>query len=102
MGRDYERDDYVQEDYDDSAPGSRKLLGGGVGRKKACRFCTDSEFIMDYKNFRLISTFVTEHGKLVPRRISGNCANHQRKLTIAVKRSRNLALLGFTNAGAQF
>ncbi len=99
---DYERDDFGQDDYDEKSSGGRKLLGGGSARKKACRFCTDSEYIMDYKNYRLISTFVSEHGKLVPRRISGNCANHQRKLTTAVKRARNLALLGYTNSGSQY
>jgi small subunit ribosomal protein S18 len=77
---------------------SRKLMGA-TPRKKACRFCTDSEFTVDYKNLRILSLFMSEHGKLVPRRISGNCADHQRKLTTAAKRARNLALVGFTTLG---
>lgn len=55
---------------------------------------------MDYKDARMMQSFVTEHGKIVPRRISGNCAAHQRKLTTAVKRARNLALVGYVSAGA--
>lgn len=72
---------------------------GGFGRKKVCRFCSDSDFIMDYKDIRMMQSFVTEHGKIVPRRISGNCAQHQRKLTSEVKRARNLALVGYVSMG---
>ena len=74
--------------------------GGGFHRKKICRFCSDSDFVMDYKDARMMQSFVTEHGKIVPRRISGNCAFHQRKLTSAVKRARNLALVGYVSMGA--
>ena len=73
---------------------------GGFHRKKVCRFCSDQEFILDYKDVRMMQSFVTEHGKIVPRRISGNCAMHQRKLTSAVKRARNLALVGYVSMGA--
>ncbi|NDD91106.1 30S ribosomal protein S18 [bacterium] len=73
--------------------------GGGFHRKKVCRFCSDNEYIMDYKDVRLMQSFVSEHGKIVPRRISGNCAMHQRKLTSAVKRARNLALVGYVSSG---
>ena len=72
---------------------------GGFHRKKVCRFCSDTDFVMDYKDIRMMQSFVSEHGKLVPRRISGNCALHQRKLTSAVKRARNLALVGYVSMG---
>ncbi|MGZ3687901.1 MAG: 30S ribosomal protein S18 [Bdellovibrionota bacterium] len=72
---------------------------GGFHRKKVCRFCSDQDFVLDYKDVRMMQSFVTEHGKVVPRRISGNCAQHQRKLTVAVKRARNLALVGYVSMG---
>jgi len=68
-------------------------------RKKGCRFCLDREFVMDYKDVRMMQSFISEHGKITPRRISGNCADHQRKLTSAVKRARNLALVGYVSSG---
>jgi small subunit ribosomal protein S18 len=74
--------------------------GGGFHRKKVCRFCADSEYVLDYKDIRMMQSFISEHGKIVPRRISGNCAYHQRKLTTAVKRARNLALVGYVTMGA--
>ena len=86
--------------------GSRRGGGGGGGasggfhRKKVCRFCADNEFVLDYKDIRMMQSFVSEHGKIVPRRISGNCSQHQRKLTTAVKRARNLALVGYVSMGA--
>ncbi len=70
-------------------------------RKKVCRFCADDSFFMDYKDARLMQSFLSDMGKIVPRRISGNCALHQRKLTLAVKRARQLALVGFITQGAQ-
>jgi len=65
-------------------------------RSKMCRFCADPSIRMDYKDFEILRGFLTERGKIVPRRISGNCAKHQRKLTTAIKRARNIALLPFT------
>jgi small subunit ribosomal protein S18 len=85
-------------DKDGDDRGSRR--GGGFSRKKVCRFCSDSEFVMDYKDIRMMQSFVSEHGKIVPRRISGNCAMHQRKLTSFVKRARNLALVGYVSSGS--
>jgi len=81
--------------------GDRRGGGGGAGfhRKKVCRFCSDSEYVLDYKDIRMMQSFVSEHGKIVPRRISGNCSGHQRKLTSAVKRARNLALVGYVSMG---
>ena len=67
-------------------------------RRKICRFCADSSLIIDYKDVRTLRFFTTERGKIIPRRISGNCAKHQRKLTVAVKRARNIALLPFTTS----
>ena len=65
-------------------------------RTKVCRFCADRSLRMDYKEPDILRSFVTERGKIVPRRISGNCAKHQRELTTAIKRARNIALLPFT------
>jgi len=67
-------------------------------RRKVCRFCTDKKLDIDYRNPRVLRYFVTERGKIVPRRISGNCAKHQRQITVAVKRARNIAILPFTTA----
>ena len=60
-------------------------------RKKACKFCTDKEMVVDFKDAQLLNMFLTERNKIVPRRISGNCAYHQRELTNAVKRARVMA-----------
>jgi small subunit ribosomal protein S18 len=65
-------------------------------RRKICRFCADKSLIIDYKNPRVLRHFVTERGKIIPRRISGNCARHQREVTTAIKRARNIAILPFT------
>jgi small subunit ribosomal protein S18 len=62
-------------------------------RRKFCRFCSDENAKIDYKDTRGLRHFITERGKIVPRRISGTCAPHQRKLAEAIKRARNLALL---------
>ena len=65
-------------------------------RTKVCRFCADSSMRMDYKEADTLKMFVTERGKIIPRRISGTCAKHQRQLTTAIKRARNIAVLPFT------
>jgi small subunit ribosomal protein S18 len=67
-------------------------------RRKICRFCADSSLVIDYKDSRMLRYFTTERGKIIPRRISGNCAKHQRVLTVALKRARNIALLPFTTS----
>ena len=67
-------------------------------RRKVCRFCADSSLKIDYKDPRMLRLFTTERGKIVPRRISGNCAKHQRIITVAIKRARNIALLPYTTA----
>ena len=65
-------------------------------RKKICRFCADKLALIDHKDVRRLRNLVTERGKIIPRRISGNCAGHQRQLTTAIKRARHLALMPFT------
>ena len=67
-------------------------------RRKICRFCADSSLVIDYKEIKILRYFTTERGKITPRRISGNCAKHQRILTLAIKRARNMALLPFTTS----
>jgi small subunit ribosomal protein S18 len=67
-------------------------------RRKVCRFCADKSLMIDYKDLRTLTQFVTERGKMTPSRITGNCARHQRLLTTAVKRARSVALLPFTTA----
>ncbi len=69
--------------------------GGSRSRKKMCRFCADTEVVIDYKDARMLRSFITERGKIVPRRISGNCAKHQRQIATAVKRARVIALLPY-------
>ena len=68
---------------------------GSKRRKKICRFCENKISFIDYKDDRMLRRFVTERGKIVPRRISGNCAKHQRKLTEAIKRGRHMAFMAF-------
>ena len=65
-------------------------------RRKVCSFCVDKADTIDYKDSAKIRRFTTERGKILPRRISGVCAKHQRKLTIAIKRARAIALLPYT------
>ncbi len=65
-------------------------------KHKICRFCADSSLNIDYKDYSMLRYFVTERGKIIPRRISGNCARHQRKITAAIKRARSIALIPFT------
>ena len=76
-----------------------KARGRSMGRRKVCRFCADSSLGLDYKNPQVLKNFITDRGKLVPRRISGNCAKHQRALSVAVRRARMIALLPFTVTG---
>ncbi len=71
-----------------------------VRRKKVCRFSTDPNFKLDYKNPKILSLFVTERGKIIPRRITGTSATYHRALTIAIRRARILALLPYTTTHA--
>ena len=103
-----------------SDPSSRRAFGGGGGgrpaaggrggdkaggrgggkryffrRRKVCKFCADKIDYIDYKDVKLLLQFVPERGKVLPRRMFGTCAEHQRKLTVAIKRARHIALLPF-------
>ena len=69
---------------------------GRKPRRKVCSFCVDKVDHIDYKDAAKLRRFTTERGKILPRRISGNCAKHQRQVTPAIKRARNIALLPFT------
>jgi small subunit ribosomal protein S18 len=69
-------------------------------RRKVCRFCADSSVVLDYKEVKTLQPFITERGKIIPRRISGNCAKHQRKLTLAIKRARMIALMPYVGTMA--
>lgn len=65
-------------------------------RKRVCNFCVDGMDKIDYKDINKLKKYITERGKILPRRITGNCARHQRQLTAAIKRARNIALLPYT------
>lgn len=77
----------------------RKGQRGGKSRfyqrRKICRFCVDNELQIDYKTPKALRQFITERGKIIPRRITGTCAKHQRQLTVAIKQARQIALLPF-------
>ncbi|QAA30423.1 30S ribosomal protein S18 [Clostridium manihotivorum] len=82
----------------DNNNGGMKRNGGKMRRskRKVCAFCVEKATSIDYKDINKLRKYVTERGKILPRRISGTCAKHQRQLTDAIKRSRNIALLPFT------
>lgn len=69
---------------------------GRKSKKRVCSFCVDKVDHIDYKDVAKLRRFVSERGKIIPRRISGNCAKHQRQMTVAVKRARHVALMPFT------
>ncbi|MBI2360277.1 MAG: 30S ribosomal protein S18 [Deltaproteobacteria bacterium] len=77
---------------EEKGPGRRRPMF----RRKVCRFCADKGLRIDYKDIKVLSQFVTERGKITPSRITGNCARHQRELTVAIKRARDVALLPFS------
>jgi small subunit ribosomal protein S18 len=87
--------------------GAGKAGGGGrtkeagkryfFRRRKVCKFCADKIDYVDYKDVKLLSSFVPERGKILPRRMFGTCAEHQRKLTLAIKRARAIALLAYAS-----
>ncbi|MBQ9106876.1 MAG: 30S ribosomal protein S18 [Clostridia bacterium] len=67
------------------------------GRKKVCNFCVDKVEVIDYKDVSRLRRYISERAKILPRRVTGTCAYHQRELTTAIKRARNIALLPYTN-----
>ncbi len=64
-------------------------------RKKVCVFCSDENNLIDYKDVNKLKRYISERGKILPRRITGNCAKHQRALTVAIKRARHIALMPY-------
>ncbi len=96
-GGDRDRDDRGGRGDRDGEEGGR---GRGFGRRKVCRFCAEKAAKVDYKDQGQLKYFLTERGKIIPRRISGNCAKHQRQVATAIKRARVLALLPYTVAPA--
>ena len=75
----------------EGGPGGRKYFR----RKKVCKFCVEKIDVIDYKDYRTLGQFVAEIGKIVPRRLTGVCTPHQRRLSVAIKQARNIALLPF-------
>ena len=83
---------------DDNRPSGGGGRGGGgrrFRRRKVCRFCLDKVDLIDFKDVKLLQSYVPERSKIMPRRISGSCAPHQRMLAEAIKRARNIALLPY-------
>lgn len=101
-------DDIEEEDDDEQqersrGPRGRDSRGGGrrFGRARVCNFCVDKVKHIDYKDYNMLRRYVTERGKILPRRQTGTCAKHQRALATAVKRARHVALLPFTGEQAR-
>lgn len=88
------------DDKDNEDGGGRGGRGGGgrrfFRRPRTCQFCTDKSLVADYKNTKLLSSFVNQEGKIRPRRQTGACAKHQRVIARAVKQSRHMALMTYT------
>jgi small subunit ribosomal protein S18 len=68
-----------------------------IQKRRTCRFCDNKEIYIDYKDEKRLSRFISEQGKIIPKRITGTCARHQRQLVQAVKRARHLALIPFVS-----
>lgn len=75
----------------------RPARGGRKGRRKVCSFCVDKIDTIDYKDVARLRRFVSERAKILPRRVTGTCARHQRELTVAIKRARQIALMPFVS-----
>lgn len=74
----------------------RPINHGRKARKKVCSFCVDKVEHIDYKDIARLRRYMSERGKILPRRVTGTCARHQREITVAIKRARHLALLPYT------
>jgi len=81
-----------EQNFQDRPSGRRQFYS----RPKFCQFCSDKELVIDYKNVELLKRFITEDGKIRPRRQTGTCARHQRAVARAIKQARQIALLPFT------
>lgn len=77
-------------------PARPRRAGGFRSRRKVCVFCSEKAKPIDYKDVATLRKYISERGKILPRRITGNCAKHQRALTVAVKRARHVALMPYT------
>ncbi len=75
---------------DDTMPRQRRI------KKKVCAFCADKNLVIDYKDAEKLRKYVSEKGKILPRRVTGLCAKHQREVTVAIKRARHIGLLPYT------
>ncbi|MBQ8299437.1 MAG: 30S ribosomal protein S18 [Clostridia bacterium] len=75
---------------DDAMPRQRRI------KKKVCAFCADKNLVIDYKDAEKLRKYVSEKGKILPRRVTGLCAKHQREVTVAIKRARHIGLLPYT------
>jgi len=89
--RNNDRNDRNDRQDRDHRPGGRKT------RKKVCGFCVDRVDVIDYKDVAKLRRFISERAKILPRRVTGTCARHQRELTLSIKRARHLALLPFSS-----
>ena len=98
-----ERPQYDRPQYDRSQQSDRSSYrnannnGGQRRRKKVCQFCVDRQETIDYKDTARLRKYISERAKIIPRRVTGTCAKHQRELTTAIKRARQVALLPFSN-----
>lgn len=81
------------EDRDDERGGGRRF-----GRRRVCRFCADNTIPIDYKDTNTLRYFTSERGKIIPRRISGNCQKHQKQVARAIKQARNVALIPYVSS----
>ena len=71
-----------------------------ISKKKICRFCDTRDLEIDYKDVKMLRKYITDQGKIIPRRVSGNCARHQREMTTAIKRARNISLIPYSVTAA--
>jgi small subunit ribosomal protein S18 len=90
------KDKEKEKDERDEGDGAKRK---SLGRRRSCKFCADTNIHIDYKDASLLKYFITDRGKLVPRRLSGNCAKHQRAIATAVNRARMIALMPFSVTG---
>lgn len=87
----------MAENRNDRSERPERRPGGRKGRRKVCSFCVDKVDTIDYKDISKLRRFISERAKILPRRVTGTCAHHQRELTVAIKRARHLALLPYSS-----
>jgi len=91
-------EDKMEKDRSDKSDRFERSEKRSFHRRKGCRFCSEPQISIDYKDRYLLQPYVTERFKIVPRRISGNCASHQRAVTLAIKRARHVAIIPYSSA----